>query len=56
VVSRDDQSRILTPYDAIRSGSDFVVIGRPISQADDPAEAARKILDEIRDGLKDRKP
>ena len=56
VVSGDDQARILTPYDAIRSGSDFVVVGRPISQAEDPAGAARKVLDEIREGLKDRKP
>jgi len=56
VVSGDDQARILTPYEAIRSGSDFVVIGRPLSQAEDPAEAARKVLDEIREGLKDRNP
>jgi len=56
LVSGDDQARILTPYDAIRSGSDFVVVGRPISQAEDPAEAARKVLDEIGQGLKDRNP
>jgi len=56
VVKRDDQARILTPYDAIRAGSDFVVVGRPIAQAADPGQAARKVLDEIRDGLRDRKP
>jgi orotidine-5'-phosphate decarboxylase len=56
VVSEDDQARILTPYEAIRSGSDFVVLGRPISQAEDPAEAARRVLDEIQDGLKARNP
>jgi orotidine-5'-phosphate decarboxylase len=54
VVAGDDQARILTPYDAIRAGSDFVVVGRPISQAADPAEAARKVLDEIEKGLSAR--
>ena len=50
VVAKDDQARILTPEEAIRSGSDFVVIGRPIAQASDPAEAARKVLEEIAAG------
>jgi orotidine-5'-phosphate decarboxylase len=54
VVTQDDQARILTPCDAIRSGSTFVVVGRPISQAPDPGEAARRVLDEIAEGLKDR--
>ena len=54
VVDRDDQARILTPYDAIRAGSDFVVVGRPIAQAPDPCQAARKVLDEIREGLQGR--
>lgn len=52
VVAKDDQARVLTPYDAIRRGSDFVVVGRPIAEAPDPGEAARKILDEIEQGLK----
>ncbi|MFK7860227.1 MAG: orotidine-5'-phosphate decarboxylase [Granulosicoccus sp.] len=34
----DDQRRTLTPYDAIISGSDFLVIGRPITQASSPVE------------------
>jgi len=54
VVAGDDQARILTPSDAIRRGSDFVVIGRPIAQAPDPGEAARKVLDEIEQGLNAR--
>jgi len=54
VVAGDDQARILTPFEAIRSGSDFIVVGRPISQAPDPARAARKILDEIAEGLQAR--
>jgi len=42
-----DQSRILTPTEAIAAGADYLVVGRPILQADDPANAARQILTEI---------
>jgi orotidine-5'-phosphate decarboxylase len=45
--SSDDQKRIVTPADAVRGGADFLVVGRPITQARDPAEAARQIADEI---------
>ncbi len=55
-VSRDDQARVLTPAEAIRSGADLVVVGRPIAEAPDPAEAARKVLDEIAQGLGKRGP
>jgi len=54
VVAGDDQARVLTPADAIRKGSDLIVVGRPIAQAPDPGEAARKVLDEIEEGLKAR--
>lgn len=43
----DDQKRIMTPYDAIRSGSDYLVIGRPITMADDPMRALLEIQAEI---------
>lgn len=46
----DDQKRIMTPADAVRAGADYLVIGRPITQADDPAEAAARIADEIAAG------
>lgn len=42
-----DQKRIATPADAIRAGASQLVVGRPITQAADPAKAAQAILDEI---------
>lgn len=42
-----DQKRILTPSDAVARGADFLVIGRPITGADDPVAAAEKIGDEL---------
>ncbi len=44
----DDQRRIVTPADAVSSGSDILVIGRPITTADDPQAAADDILAEMR--------
>jgi orotidine-5'-phosphate decarboxylase len=45
--SVDDQKRIMTPADAVSQGADYLVIGRPISAAADPAEAADLIIAEI---------
>ncbi|CCQ72599.1 orotidine-5'-phosphate decarboxylase [Magnetospira sp. QH-2] len=42
-----DQKRIVTPAEAVRLGSDYLVIGRPITGADDPADAARRIGEEL---------
>ena len=42
-----DQKRVTTPLDAIKNGSDFLVVGRPIVKADDPTLAAKNILEEI---------
>lgn len=38
-----DQKRVMTPADAVSAGADVLVIGRPITQADDPVEAAKAI-------------
>ena len=45
--SADDQKRVATPASAVKSGADLLVIGRPIRDAEDPADAARKIAEEI---------
>lgn len=43
----DDQRRIVTPKNAIESGSDFLVIGRPVTKAENPAQALRLINESI---------
>lgn len=43
----DDQKRIMTPADAAKAGSSYIVVGRPILQAPDPAAAARAIMAEL---------
>jgi orotidine-5'-phosphate decarboxylase len=42
-----DQARVVTPDAAIRAGADYLVVGRPITAADDPAAAARSIIQQI---------
>ena len=43
----DDQKRVMTPADAARAGSTYIVVGRPILKASDPVAAARAILAEL---------
>lgn len=46
-VSADDQHRVMTPERAKKTGSDFLVIGRPITQAENPIAALTTILDAL---------
>jgi orotidine-5'-phosphate decarboxylase len=51
VLIKDDQQRITTPAVAIKNGADYLVIGRPIRDANDPKEAAIRITKEIKAAL-----
>jgi orotidine-5'-phosphate decarboxylase len=44
---KGDQKRVMTPDQAIRAGADRIVVGRPVTQAQDPAAAARAIVETI---------
>jgi len=48
---KDDQQRVTTPAQAVKNGSDYLVIGRPIRDADDPVDAARRVAEEIELGM-----
>jgi orotidine-5'-phosphate decarboxylase len=43
-ISDDDQRRTVTPAQAVKYGADFLVVGRPVTRAPNPAEAAKNIL------------
>jgi orotidine-5'-phosphate decarboxylase len=47
----NDQKRLATPAQALRDGASYLVIGRPITQAANPAEAAQAVLEEMAEAL-----
>ncbi|MGL4676864.1 MAG: orotidine-5'-phosphate decarboxylase [Brevinema sp.] len=44
---KGDQKRVLAPYEAVRNGADYLVVGRPITADLAPKDAARRMIDEI---------
>ncbi len=44
---QDDQSRVMTPQDAIKAGSSYLVIGRPITQSPDPLKTLNEVIDSL---------
>ncbi len=51
----NDQKRVITPKQAIQAGADYLVVGRPIRDADDPKAAAQRIVQEISEALSNAK-
>lgn len=47
----DDQKRVVTVEQAFRNGADYIVVGRPIRDADEPAKAAARIQEQIRNSV-----
>ena len=50
----NDQVRVVSPSDAINSGSDYMIIGRPITSASDPKGAVQMVIDEIENALENK--
>lgn len=50
--AKNDQKRTMTPEDAVRVGATYVVVGRPITQASDPVQAAQMICESMEKGMK----
>ena len=46
-IKQEDQKRVAAPAEAVREGADYIVVGRPITEAKDPFEAANAIMEDI---------
>jgi orotidine-5'-phosphate decarboxylase len=49
--AKDDQARVMTPREAVRTGADYLVIGRPITQSPDPAATLESIRKSLVEGM-----
>jgi orotidine-5'-phosphate decarboxylase len=45
---KNDQKRVTSPEEAVKNGADFIVVGRPITEAKNPVSATREILEELK--------
>ncbi len=54
--SRGDQRRVATPAEAIQAGADYLVMGRQITRAQDPASEAQRVLEEVAPVLHETRP
>lgn len=52
--SKDDQKRTMSAYEAVKTGADYIVVGRPIRAAKNPLDACRQIVQEIAAGLAEK--
>ena len=52
---KGDHKRTMTPSEAIKAGADYIVIGRPVTASENPAQALQKILNEIKSTNCDKK-
>lgn len=52
-IPHDDQKRTATPYEAIRAGADYLVVGRPITHAANPKNQARTTIEQMASALSD---
>jgi orotidine-5'-phosphate decarboxylase len=48
---QDDQTRVVTPEQAVRDGADYLVVGRPIIAAKDPLAACRDVIARMESGV-----
>jgi orotidine-5'-phosphate decarboxylase len=51
---KQDQKRVITAFDAIRNGADYIVVGRPILKATDPKKAVVEIIREIEKAMREK--
>jgi orotidine-5'-phosphate decarboxylase len=51
---KQDQKRVITAFDAIRNGADYIVVGRPILKAADPKKAVVEIIREIEKAMREK--